>query len=383
MSTPVRKLKASSNLSDLASASTARSNLGVDASGANVPLAGGTMTGQLNFSGTTHAGLKLLSLTTTQRDALTPANGMLIYNTTNARVEQYTGGAWVGVIASLTQWTEAGGTYGGQVYTQWTPSSGTNVASVLTPKGTGAFQLQVADGTAAGGDNRGNYAVDLQTWRNYANEVASGNHSFVIGGASKATGVGSVAIGQSSISTGSVSVALGGSHAYGDASLAAAGGIANGNYSTALGTGSNSDLDGKLAVGSFAGAGQRQCGLFVIQASTTDATQTELSWDGSTGQKCVLRNDSTYAFSILVAARRSDANGENDGWEIKGLIHRDANAASTTLDALQLNQIGATAWSVAVDADTTNGSLRVRVTGENAKTIRWCATIYTTEVAES
>jgi hypothetical protein len=33
-------------------------------------LAGGTMTGQLNFSGTTHAGIKLISLTTTQRDAL-------------------------------------------------------------------------------------------------------------------------------------------------------------------------------------------------------------------------------------------------------------------------------------------------------------------------
>lgn len=59
-------------------------------------LGGGTLTGQLNFSGTNHAGLKLLSLTTVQRDALTPANGMVIYNTTNARVEKYSGGSWIG-----------------------------------------------------------------------------------------------------------------------------------------------------------------------------------------------------------------------------------------------------------------------------------------------
>ncbi len=59
-------------------------------------LGGGTLTGQLNFSGTNHAGIKLISLTTTQRDALTPANGMVIYNTTNARVEKYSGGSWIG-----------------------------------------------------------------------------------------------------------------------------------------------------------------------------------------------------------------------------------------------------------------------------------------------
>ena len=61
--------------------------------------AGGTLSGQLNFSGTTHAGIKLLSLTTTQRNALTAANGMLIYNTTTATVQKYEAGAWVDVSA--------------------------------------------------------------------------------------------------------------------------------------------------------------------------------------------------------------------------------------------------------------------------------------------
>ncbi len=34
-------------------------------------------------------------VTTTERDALTAANGMIVYNTTNARVEAYEGGSWV------------------------------------------------------------------------------------------------------------------------------------------------------------------------------------------------------------------------------------------------------------------------------------------------
>lgn len=67
---------------------------------AYLPLAGGTMTGQLNFSGTTHAGLKVLSLTTAQRDALTPANGMIIYNSTDGEFQGYEAGAWATVISS-------------------------------------------------------------------------------------------------------------------------------------------------------------------------------------------------------------------------------------------------------------------------------------------
>lgn len=51
----------------------------------------------LSFSGTTHAGLKLNSLTTTQQNALTPANGMLIYNTTTSHIHGYIGGAWAQV----------------------------------------------------------------------------------------------------------------------------------------------------------------------------------------------------------------------------------------------------------------------------------------------
>jgi hypothetical protein len=61
---------------------------------AKLNKSGGTMSGGLVFSGTTHAGVTLNSLTTTQRNALTATNGMIIYNSTAARVERYENSIW-------------------------------------------------------------------------------------------------------------------------------------------------------------------------------------------------------------------------------------------------------------------------------------------------
>jgi hypothetical protein len=53
--------------------------------------------GQLDFAGTSHAGVRLNNLTTTQRDALTAANGMIIYNTTTATMQKFENGSWTDV----------------------------------------------------------------------------------------------------------------------------------------------------------------------------------------------------------------------------------------------------------------------------------------------
>ncbi len=60
-----------------------------------LPLAGGTLSGLLNFSGTTHAGIRLNSLTTTQRNALTAGAGDFLLNTTLNQLQGYVSGAWV------------------------------------------------------------------------------------------------------------------------------------------------------------------------------------------------------------------------------------------------------------------------------------------------
>ena len=119
---------------------------------------GGTLSGQLNFSGTTHAGLKLLSLTTVQRDALTPANGMLIYNTTTATVQKYEAGAWSDV---------GSGGSGNGGYSLTASTSDATQTELLTAE---AARLTLPDNTAWGftalftGRYNGNGSPVFNTW---------------------------------------------------------------------------------------------------------------------------------------------------------------------------------------------------------------------------
>jgi hypothetical protein len=74
--------------------------------------------------------------------------------------------------------------------------SDTNIPLVLQPKGTGALQAQQTDSTATGGNARGANAVDWQTGRNSAGQVASGPSSVVGGGkVNTAAGFGTVVAG--------------------------------------------------------------------------------------------------------------------------------------------------------------------------------------------
>lgn len=60
---------------------------------ASLPLAGGTMTGNISFGSTGTGGLVLNNLTTAQRDGFTPIAGYAVYNTDNHRPEYYDGTA--------------------------------------------------------------------------------------------------------------------------------------------------------------------------------------------------------------------------------------------------------------------------------------------------
>ena len=58
-------------------------------------------------------------------------------------------------------------------------SDTTNSNLALVPNGTGAIIASVPDGTATGGNARGQYAVDLQRGRVNSNQVSSGTESFI------------------------------------------------------------------------------------------------------------------------------------------------------------------------------------------------------------
>jgi hypothetical protein len=127
--------------------------------------------------------------------------------------------------------------------------------------------------------------------------------------------------------------------------------------------------------------------LLVLARQTTDATATVLTSNSSaasTTNQVILPNNSAYYFKGSVIANVTGAaNGAS--WSFEGAIMRGANAASTVLIGTPaINRVaataGATAWLIALTADTTNGGLAVTVTGAASTTIRWVCRAETCEV---
>lgn len=133
--------------------------------------------------------------------------------------------------------------------------------------------------------------------------------------------------------------------------------------------------------------GVTQSALLLLGRQTTDATATVLTSDTSaatTTNQVILPNNSAYSFSGEVIAGVTGA-GDTARWTIDGAIKRGANAASTTMVGtatviMTHNDAGAGGWILAVTADTTNGGIKVQVTGAAATTIRWVCRISTVEM---
>ena len=226
------------------------------------------------------------------------------------------------------------------------------------------FQAQASDGVALGYKGR---ATALR---------AFGVNNNTSGGA---TGNYSTAIGDSCLASGTTSVALG------------FGCTADAFGSVAIGR--TTDVNGirkfAYAINSLSGNydGSSQTGIQVLSAATTDATPIALATNStaSTNNQVILPNNSAYSFSGTIIARESAAAGSDyASWEIKGALLRDANAASTVLGNGIQNKLyatsGASAWAIALSADTTNGGLKIEVTGAASTNIRWVATVNTSEV---
>lgn len=275
----------------------------------------------------------------------------------------------------------------------------TNQNAVLSPKGTGAFQLQLADSTSTGGNVRGANAIDLQMSRSSASQVASGQYSFAAGSQNTASGTNAVALGDYNEVTGNYAGALGQYH-YVPGNVSFAFGTSNvvtGNGAIAMGSSCYATAEGTVSIGSrayasyygqfaqaagmFAGPGDAQISNLVARNITTNATQTELFLDGSSIQLGVPSNK-TYAFEVRVSGRRTDTPGSSYHAVIEGTISN--NSGTTALDGLNTMRVitnTAGTWSAVVEADNTNDALVVKVTGASGATISWVAAIKLVEVA--
>jgi len=228
-------------------------------------------------------------------------------------------------------------------------------------------------------------------------QANAGSQGVALGYKGRATGGNAFGVSNNTSggATGSYSIAIGDSC------------LASSASSVAIGLGSQADAAGSVVLGSRGHAqgiqnryvfsprsingnndGASQYGVFALMGATTDATAKVLTTNDTTAgttNQVILPNNSAYSFSGTIIARESAAAGSDyASWEIKGALLRDANAASTVLGNGIKNKLyasaGASAWDIALTADTTNGGLKIEVTGAAATNIRWVATVNTSEV---
>lgn len=300
----------------------------------------------------------------------------------------------------------------------------------------GGFSLQVPDNTIIGGNPRGLGAVDLQTLRSAATQVASGVGSFAMGFQNIASGTASFAMGAGSTASGSLSFAIGASTASGSNSAsmglssatsdyttamgfgtastsfatAAGSSTASGSYSTAIGI---SQASGNRAVaigqGSAAGAysfacgytstpqagkfafsggplggqGDVQTGMIVLAINTTTNTTAVLTSDGgaaSTTNQLIVSSNKVMAFTGELIGKQS-GSANIAAYTITGTLVNNAGTVTMptgTLTAIGTDTIGLTT-APTLAADNTNKGLTVTSGAKLTTNIRWVCTLRSTE----
>ena len=218
---------------------------------------------------------------------------------------------------------------------------------------------------------------------------ASGANSIALGKNAKATAQESVSISNTGTASGSNAAVLGGSSgtASGSGSVALGGSsnIADGVYSTAKGYYGNANgIRLKHATGVYP---NQQGAYYVLGYTTSNATPIALNtsvWTPSSTNQIVLPNNSAYAFTGTIVGREVASLGtECAAWKVEGLIRREGNAGTTVLvNSATTVLSNAPSWGMALSANTSLGCLKVEVTGAS-KSIRWVATIHTSEVTHT
>jgi hypothetical protein len=293
---------------------------------------------------------------------------------------------------SLTNWTESVNSTAPNNVVPVVSFAATNAASkvdaAILTKGGGAILAQIPDNTSTGGNKRGTRGVDLQQSRTTNTMVASGQESVIPGGVNNtASSAQCFAMGDTSTASGNAATAFGMTNtASGYASGCWGGGnnTADGQRSLTLG-GQYQGTRGLTGIVTFGHAGsivatsaKRQGELYAWSANTSSATPTVLTQDGTSASavnQVILANSSCVVIQGQVAARQN-TTGDTKGWIFSAVVKRGASAAATALVGTPTVTVvgadaGASAWTLAIAADTTNGGIALQITGEASKTINW------------
>ena len=242
------------------------------------------------------------------------------------------------------------------------------------------YKWAVLSGSSSSTNLMGTYSGTSSA--QFGENIVYGDKCFATGSGNTVSGTTAVAFGQGHTVSFSYAGAFGGNSNAVDGSFSTAIG---GYYGTTNGVQNRTIFPGDT-LGTFSGRGQLQAGTLCIATQTTDATATALrsnvSAAGTTNQLVLQNNSAMYVSGNIIA--NVTAAGNTAAWSFEAVIKRGANAASTSIVQSVINLVGqnsgASSWVVAITADTTNGALRITVTGQAATTIRWVANLRSTEV---
>ena len=337
------------------------------------------------------------------------------------------------VSGGLTNWTDVFSSATQATSQLLATNAAANVNAAITPKGNGAIVADMPDGTATGGNARGQYAVDLQHVRSLASQVAAANYSVISGGQdNQASGTlsfigggfsnygfnsyfvicggydntngasaGFIGGGQSNnLSAGSFAVLVGGDTNYLSGNYSFLGGgylnQINEQFASIVGgRNANAYLYGMQAYssGQFTALADAQMATIQMRRAITGTTIADLYLDGTSVQPILAATNTIWMTRIqLVAVCTAAGNGTTvvgDAYVtertagIKRLNTTTSLVGSVTTTATNGNTSMSTSV-VTITADDTNEALRVQFTPPSTAgtttTFRVVATIELTQV---
>lgn len=138
------------------------------------------------------------------------------------------------------------------------------------------------------------------------------------------------------------------------------------------------------AGGRFSNNGDAQVGRYTVRGTTISNAPQELLVDGTGGSiRLTLPDNATWTFKITVTGHRTDLGDGHAGYTAAGVIYRGSGVSTTGIQgSIQKTVLAESnpSWDINISADAINGSLKISVTGENGKIIRWVALVETVEV---
>lgn len=336
---------------------------------------------------------------------LADSRPLLLAATTNGQVPTWNGVAWTasappGGLANFVESLNSS-TPNATVMAARLLANGptTHMDFIMSAKGDGALQAQLADGLTAGGNKRGVQAVDFQAYRTIASGVASGVRSVVVGGGMN-TGAGNysaVVGGLSNTSSGDYAFVGGGTAntAWGIGATVAGGAGNNvvGDYSCCPG-GRGADTRSIIGAMVWAGAAPSVSGAqkseYLLTSYTTSTTAVVATTDGLPPNQSADSNTVKMPLSaavyvtIRILAKNLTDLTKVACWSGKALFVKGSTDASFLRTNGAITAEYATSGFApaipTITADTAGSYISVKTTGLASVNIQWVIHVETLEI---